>query len=139
MVIFEGYGVGNGTQANNPLLQELPDPITKATWDHYVTISQKDATAKGIDNDAEGKTQLVDLTANGKTIRVAALVQPGQAPGTLGVAVGYGRTKVGKVGEGIGANAYPLVSAAGESLSFIVSSGVTLAKTEEATQPVQKQ
>jgi MoCo/4Fe-4S cofactor protein with predicted Tat translocation signal len=139
LVIFEGYGVGNGSQANNPLLQELPDPITKATWDHYVTISLKDATAKGIDNDAEGRTQLVDLTANGKTIRVAALVQPGQAPGTLGVAVGYGRTKVGKVGEGIGANAYPLVSASGESLSFIVSSGVTLAKTEEAFQIAQTQ
>jgi len=139
LVVYEGYGVGNGTQANNPLLQELPDPITKATWDHYVTISLKDATAKGIENDAEGKTQLVDLTANGKTIRVAALVQPGQAPGTLGVAVGYGRTKVGKVGEGIGANAYPLVSAAGESLSFRISSGVTLAKTEEAFQIAQTQ
>ncbi|MDZ7646302.1 MAG: hypothetical protein U5K54_03445 [Cytophagales bacterium] len=65
----------------------------------------------GIENDAEGRTQLVNLTANGKTISVAALVQPGQAPGTLGVALGYGRTKVGKVGENIGANAYPLVSA----------------------------
>ncbi len=139
LVIYESLGVGNGSHANNPLLQELPDPITKATWDHYVTISAKDAAAKGIDNDAEGKTQLVDLTANGKTIRVAALVQPGQAPGTLGVAIGYGRTNVGKVGEGIGANAYPLVSALGESLSFRVTSGVTLAKTEVAFQVAQTQ
>lgn len=139
LVVYESYAVGNGTQANNPLLQELPDPITKATWDHYVTISLKDATAKGIENDAEGHTQLVDLTANGKTIRVAALVQPGQAPGTLGVALGYGRTKVGKVGEGIGANAYPLVSAGGESLSFRVSSGVSLTKTDEAFQIAQTQ
>jgi len=139
LVIYESLGIGNGSHANNPLLQELPDPITKATWDHYVTISAKDAAAKGIDNDAEGKTQLVDLTANGKTIRVAALVQPGQAPGTLGVAIGYGRTNVGKVGEGIGANAYPLVSALGESLSFRVTSGVTLAKTEVAFQVAQTQ
>ena len=139
LVIYESLGVGNGSHANNPLLQELPDPITKATWDHYVTISAKDAAAKGIDNDAEGKTQLIDLTANGKTIRVAALVQPGQAPGTLGVAIGYGRTNVGTVGKGIGANAYPLVSALGESLSFRVTSGVTLAKTEVAFQVAQTQ
>jgi molybdopterin-containing oxidoreductase family iron-sulfur binding subunit len=139
LAIYDSIGIGNGSQANNPLLQELPDPITKATWDHYVTISLKDATALGINNDAEGRTQLVDLTANGKTIRVAALVQPGQAPGTLGVAVGYGRTKVGKVGEGIGANAYPLVGAAGESLAYNVINGVTLAKTEEAFQIAQTQ
>jgi len=139
LVIYESYGIGNGSQANNPLLQELPDPITKATWDHYVTISQKDATALGIENDSEGRTQLVDLTANGKTIRVAALVQPGQAPGTLGVAVGYGRTQVGKVGEGIGANAYPLVSTTGESIIFNVISGVTLTKTDEAFQLAQTQ
>jgi MoCo/4Fe-4S cofactor protein with predicted Tat translocation signal len=139
LVIYESYGVGNGSQANNPLLQELPDPITKATWDHYITISQKDATALGIENDAEGRTQLVDVTANGKTIRVAALVQPGQAPGTIGVAVGYGRTKVGKVGEGIGQNAYPLVSSMGESISFHIISGVSVAKTEEAFQIAQTQ
>jgi len=139
LVIYESYGVGNGSQANNPLLQELPDPITKATWDHYVTISLKDATTLGIKNDAEGRTQLVDLTANGKTIRVAALVQPGQAPGTLGVALGYGRTNVGKVGEGIGKNAYPLVSSSGESLSFSVISGVAVAKTDEAFQIAQTQ
>ncbi len=139
LVIYESYGVGNGSQANNPLLQEFPDPITKSTWDHYVTISQKDATDKGIDNDAEGRTQKVNLTANGKTISVAALVQPGQAPGTLGVALGYGRTKVGKVGEGIGASAYPLVSASGESLSFSIINGVTFEKTDEEFQIAQTQ
>ncbi|MFM7856157.1 MAG: molybdopterin oxidoreductase, partial [Flammeovirgaceae bacterium] len=39
VVIYESYGIGNGSMANNPLLQELPDPITKSTWDHYVTVS----------------------------------------------------------------------------------------------------
>ncbi|MDZ7646301.1 MAG: hypothetical protein U5K54_03440 [Cytophagales bacterium] len=47
LVLYESCGLGNGSQANNPLLQELPDPITKATWDHYVTIALKDATAIG--------------------------------------------------------------------------------------------
>jgi molybdopterin-containing oxidoreductase family iron-sulfur binding subunit len=139
LVVYESYSVGNGSQANNPLLQELPDPITKAAWDHYVTISLKDAKNLGIDNDAEGHTQLVNVTANGKTLKVAALVQPGQAPGTMGIALGYGRTKVGLVGKGIGVNAYQLVSSTGESLSFNVSTGVAVAKTEEAFQLAQTQ
>lgn len=138
LVIYESLTVGNGSQANNPLLQELPDPITKATWDHYVTISLKDATTLGIENDAEGRTQLVRITANGKSINVAALVQPGQAPGTIGVAVGYGRTKVGKVGENIGSNVYPMV-AVGESLNYSISSGVNVEKTDEAFQLAQTQ
>jgi molybdopterin-containing oxidoreductase family iron-sulfur binding subunit len=136
--IYESVGIGNGAQANNPLLQELPDPITKATWDHYVTISQKDANALGIDNDAEGRTQLVTITANGKSVKVPALVQPGQAPGTLGIAVGYGRTKVGKVGENIGVNVYPLVTAAGDSLSYSALD-VKIEKTDEAFQIAQTQ
>ncbi|MBS1486439.1 MAG: TAT-variant-translocated molybdopterin oxidoreductase [Bacteroidetes bacterium] len=139
LVIYESYGVGNGSQANNPLLQELPDPITKAVWDHYVTISQKDATKWGIDNDAEGNTQKVKLTANGKTVIVAALVQPGQAEGTVGIALGYGRTRVGTVAQGIGVNVYPLVSNLNGSLNYNASTGVLIEKTNEDFQLAQTQ
>lgn len=139
VILYESYGVGAGTQANNPLLQELPDPITKAVWDHYATISQKDAAALGINNDAEGRTQLLTITASGKTMKLAALVQPGQAPGTIGVAVGYGRTKAGIVAEGIGQNAYPFASLQNGAISYTVSGGVTVAKTEEAFQIAQTQ
>ncbi|MCW5911869.1 MAG: TAT-variant-translocated molybdopterin oxidoreductase [Cyclobacteriaceae bacterium] len=138
LVIQESYGVGNGSQANNPLLQELPDPITKATWDHYVTLSLKDAEALGIENDAEGRTQKVKLTANGKTVTVAALVQPGQAQGTLGIALGYGRTKVGLVGKDIGANVYPLL-ALGETVGYSITSDVKIEKTDEDFQIAQTQ
>ncbi len=139
VVLYESYGVGAGSQANNPLLQELPDPITKAVWDHYVTMSQKDAAALGVDNDAEGRTQYVSITANGKNLKLAALVQPGQAPGTIGVAVGYGRTKVGIVAENLGQNAYPLATIQNGALSYAVTTGVTLAKTDEAFQIAQTQ
>ncbi|MBX2896132.1 MAG: TAT-variant-translocated molybdopterin oxidoreductase [Cyclobacteriaceae bacterium] len=138
LVIYETCGLGTGSQANNPLLQELPDPITKATWDHYVTISLKDAETLGIDNDAEGRTQLVNVTANGKTIQVAALVQPGQAQGTLGVALGYGRTNVGLVGKEIGQNAYPLLSL-GEALGYSITAGVKIEKTDTPFQIAQTQ
>ncbi|MBA4144579.1 MAG: molybdopterin oxidoreductase, partial [Cytophaga sp.] len=133
------YGVGNGSQANNPLLQELPDPITKATWDHYVTISQKDAKELGLDNDAEGNTVLLSITANGKTEKIAALIQPGQAPKTLGIALGYGRTKVGKVAENIGVNAYPFLALVNGSISFAATTGVKVEKTTDPFQLAQTQ
>jgi MoCo/4Fe-4S cofactor protein with predicted Tat translocation signal len=140
LVLYESYGVGNGSQANNPLLQELPDPITKAVWDHYVTISQKDATALGLVSDVEGRTQYVNITVSGKTpVKLPALVQPGQASGTLSIAIGYGRTKVGKVAENIGVNVYPFISTVNGSLSYSVTSGVTVEKTEEAFQVAQTQ
>ncbi len=137
LVIYESYGVGSGAQANNPLLQELPDPITKAVWDHYVTISQKDAAKWGINNDAEGRTQLVKLTANSKSVTVAALVQPGQTEGTVGIALGYGRTKVGAVAENIGASVYPMISMLNGSLNY--NAAVTLEKTTGNFQVAQTQ
>ncbi len=139
LVIFESYGVGNGSQANNPLLHELPDPITKAVWDHYVTISQKDAAALGVDNDAEGRTQLLSIAVGGKTIKLPALVQPGQMPGTIGMALGYGRTKVGIVAENLGVNAYGFVSMVNGSLNYNVTAGVTPTVTDEAFQLAQTQ
>ncbi len=139
IAIYESYGVGNGSQANNPLLQELPDPITKAVWDHYATISQKDAAELGVENDAEGRTQLIDITVDGKTVRLPALVQPGQTPGTIGIALGYGRTKVGKVAENLGYNAYQLVSMSNGSLNYSAVAGVAAAVTGEAFQIAQTQ
>ncbi len=139
LALYESYALGNGSQANNPLLQELPDPITKAVWDHYATISQKDAAELGVDNDAEGRTQYINISAGGLTIKLPALVQPGQAPGTIGIAIGYGRTKVGKVAENLGVNVYPLAKLINGSLNFDVTSGVTVAKTDEAHQIAQTQ
>lgn len=139
LVIAESATVGNGSMANNPLLQELPDPITKAVWDHYVTLSLKDANALGIKNDAEGRTQLVSVSANGKTVKVAALVQPGQAQGTVGITLGYGRTKVGTVAENLGVNAYTLLSMLNGSVNYSATSGVKVEKVNEDFQIAQTQ
>lgn len=138
LVIYESYGIGNGSQANNPLLQELPDPITKATWDHYVTISQADAKKLGLENDAEGNTKLLSISANGKTITLPALIQPGQALGTIGIALGYGRTNVGEVAKNLGLNLYPFVSTANGSLNYSAS-GVKVAPTSTDFQLAQTQ
>ncbi len=136
--IYENYGVGNGSMANNPLLQELPDPITKATWDNYVTVSLKDASAKGFTMN-DGTVQLANLTVGGKTVKVPVVVQPGQAPGTIGMALGYGRTKVGKVAEGIGTSAYPFIDMVDGGLRYHVASGVTIELANEEYRIAQTQ
>ena len=139
LVIYESYGVGNGSQSNNPLLQELPDPITKVVWDHPITVSQRDAKALGFTNDGESNTQFGTLTVGDKTVKVPVLIQPGQAPGTIGISLGYGRTKVGKVAENLGVNAYPFIAMGNGSLKMVIRAGVSLAKTSEAFQLAQTQ
>jgi MoCo/4Fe-4S cofactor protein with predicted Tat translocation signal len=128
---FENGTVGNGSQANNPLLQELPDPITKAVWEHYVTVAPADANKI---NFKEAKTQYYTITVPGKEpVKLPVLVQPGQTPGTIGIPLGYGRTKAGKVADGLGVNAYPFVRTVNGSLSYSVG-GVKLEATGERYQ-----
>lgn len=115
LFLYENATVGNGSQANNPLLQELPDPITKAVWEHYVTVAPADAA--GIDF-TEAKTRFATISVNGRTVRLPMLIQPGQTPGTLGIPLGYGRTKAGKVADGLGVNVYPFAAMVNGSLSF---------------------
>jgi MoCo/4Fe-4S cofactor protein with predicted Tat translocation signal len=135
LVIYESGTVGNGSQANNPLLQELPDPITKAVWDHYVTVSLKDAAGISF---SESFTKKATITANGKTITLPVLVQPGQAQGTIGVAIGYGRTDGGKVAsEAGGVNVYPLIASVNGSLNYNTSAEFAI--TEESYQIAQTQ
>ncbi|KIA84994.1 quinol:cytochrome C oxidoreductase [Kaistella solincola] len=128
LVLYTKTAVGDGTQANNPWLQELPDPITRMTWDNYLTVSPKDAARLGIDNDLNGRMQLngslVNLTANGVTLKnVPVYIQPGQADGSMGLALGYGKKNSGKVAE-TGVNAYPIFDG-----SNLVISNVKIEKT----------
>ncbi len=110
--LYTSVAIGDGTQANNPWLQELPDPVTRLSWDNYLTISPKDAERLGIENDLNARMQLdgskVDLTVGNVSLKdVPVFIQPGQADGSLGLALGYGKTGSGKVAE-TGINAYPL-------------------------------
>ncbi|HEY9006480.1 MAG TPA: TAT-variant-translocated molybdopterin oxidoreductase [Ohtaekwangia sp.] len=134
LVIYESGNIGNGSQANNPLLQELPDPITKATWDHYVTVAPKDA--KDIDF-SESVTKYATISIDGKSVKLPMLVQPGQTPGTIGIPVGYGRTKAGKAADGIGQNIYPFIGMVNGSLSY--SATVKFEPTKETYQIAQTQ
>lgn len=138
LIIYEKNSIGNGAQANNPWLQEMPDPITKATWDNYLTVSPKQAEEWGI-NLGDMATQKVNLTVDGTTVEVPVMPQPGQAYNTVGLALGYGRTKAGKVANNIGVNAYPFVSSKGGSLSYDITSGVSVEPTGASYRIAQTQ
>ncbi|MCP4414544.1 MAG: 4Fe-4S dicluster domain-containing protein, partial [Gammaproteobacteria bacterium] len=101
IILYEKISMGNGLHANNPWLQELPDPISKICWDNYVCIAPSDAKTHGIE---EG-----DIVEINNSMEAPALIQAGQAQGTLALALGYGRNKAGKAGNGVGVNAYPLL------------------------------
>lgn len=111
--LYTKAGIGDGRGANNPWLQELPDPITRASWDNYLTVSRADAEAMGLVNENVSNGALngsyVKLTVNGVSLEnVPVMIQPGQANGTVGLALGYGRTQAGKAADGVGVNAYAL-------------------------------
>ncbi|MFY0606886.1 MAG: TAT-variant-translocated molybdopterin oxidoreductase [Cyclobacteriaceae bacterium] len=137
LIVYSNNSVGDGTQANNPWLQEMPDPITKATWDNYLTVSPKQAEEWGIEI-GDMSTQTVNFTANGKTAEIPVLPQPGQAYGTVGLATGYGRTKAGKVADGVGVNAYQFITT-GDSLNLSVFSGVSAEPTGNGYRIAQTQ
>lgn len=101
IVLYESVALGSGLHANNPWLHELPDPIAKISWDNFAAVPVKWAEENGLKNESV-------ITVNG--IELPVFVQPGQAAGTISVALGYGRTVSGKVGNELGKNLYPLTT-----------------------------
>lgn len=145
LALYQKVGIGAGQGASNPWLQELPDPVTRATWDNYIIVSPSMArTLLNIDLNNAGQAdayevkppkQVVKLTVDGKSIELPVLIIPGTHPQTVGIAVGYGRAEaMGKSVIGTGKNAYPLASIENGLVQF-ASSNVTLTATGE-TYPV---
>src|SRR5690606_20053204 len=97
LVLYAKTGMGDGQQANNPWLQEFPDPITRTTWDNYLTVSKADADTLGLENSHVANGGLngsyAKVTVNGVSVTAPVIIQPGQAKGSVGLAVGYGKTK----------------------------------------------
>ena len=111
--LYTKTGMGDGQQANNPWLQEFPDPITRASWDNYLTVSKADAEEYKIINHNVANGGLngsyVTLTVgNTKIENVPVMIQPGQAKGTVGLALGYGKKAALKDAMQVGVNAYAL-------------------------------
>ncbi|HEY8211579.1 MAG TPA: TAT-variant-translocated molybdopterin oxidoreductase [Myxococcaceae bacterium] len=92
--------VGDGRFSNVPWLQELPDPITKLTWDNAALVSPRTAARLQV-----GTGDVLRLSLRGRTVEAPAMVVPGQADGVVGVALGYGREGSEPVARGVGFNA----------------------------------
>ncbi|AUC83281.1 TAT-variant-translocated molybdopterin oxidoreductase [Lacinutrix sp. Bg11-31] len=112
LTLYTKVGMGDGQQANNPWLQEFPDPITRTTWDNYLTVSAADAKALDLVNEHEATGALngsyADVTVNGTKLTVPVIIQPGQAKGSVGLAFGYGKVAGLKEEMQTGVNAYAL-------------------------------
>ena len=112
LVLYSKTGMGDGQQSNNPWLQEFPDPISRISWDNYLTISSADAKSIGLKNVYVANGALngsyAQVKVGNKTLIAPVLIQPGQAEGTVGLSFGYGERK-GLNGEmQVGVNAYTL-------------------------------
>jgi molybdopterin-containing oxidoreductase family iron-sulfur binding subunit len=95
----------DGRFANDGWLQELPDPLTKLTWDNPALVSPKTADSLGI---TSGDVVKVDLA--GRSLEIPASILPGMADGVVALTLGYGRQHAGRIGTGVGFNAFPLRS-----------------------------
>jgi molybdopterin-containing oxidoreductase family iron-sulfur binding subunit len=118
VIFYRDAKVDDGFYANNGWMQELPDPVTKITWDNAVLVSRKTARDLGVANG-----DIVEITLNGNTVSGPIWTQPGMADYSLGLALGYGREKAGRVGTGVGFNAYKIFS------GKYIETGATIRKT----------
>jgi MoCo/4Fe-4S cofactor protein with predicted Tat translocation signal len=137
VVVYQKVSLGEGRQGNNPWLQELPDPITKATWDNYAIVSpQFGKEVLGIDLNDQGeaddyevfmKKPVIKLKVGAKEMNIPVLIIPGTQANTIAVAVGFGRhsankdnskINLGRAIAGIGQNAYPLLAYNGTTVNW---------------------
>lgn len=145
---YTKVGIGDGSQSANPWLQELPDPISKITWDNYIAMNPADAEENGYNMHLgqELPASMAKITVNGLSLELPVVPQPGQKKGSVSIALGYGRgagqeeigrsayrtEKYGgyeKDADGnkvsIGKNAYPMVAMNNDGMSYVVS-GATI-------------
>lgn len=127
VVIRPDSKVFDGRYANNGWLQELPDPMTKITWDNVALMSPKTADKLGIEKAGLGvaEVEVITIDVNGTKVEIPAWVQPGHADDSITVTVGYGRKGLGRVAEAVGVDTYPLRTA--ESMLFATNVNISKA------------
>ena len=123
LALYEKVSLRDGRLANNAWLQELPDPISKVTWSNYAVLSEALAKELGV---LEG--DLLAVSARAQTVTLPVLLEPGVHPRVIAIALGYGRTAAGSVGDGHGVNAYVLAPPASAGPEAHKDAGVTAAR-----------
>jgi MoCo/4Fe-4S cofactor protein with predicted Tat translocation signal len=163
VVLYQKVSQGTGAQSNNPFLQEVPDPITKVTWDNYAMVSP--ALAKkliGIDvanknskreadkYEVEPEKQVLKITVNGAVLELPTVIIPGLNDSTVAIALGYGRAstvdvkdadlnyeRIGRAAYQAGKNAYPMVTTDG--VTFLYNAVAKVEKTGDTFPIAQTQ
>ena len=150
LILYQNIAMADGRHPNNPWLLELPDPITRATWDNYVMMSPSmakemfeiDVAVERSANDYEffPKKPVVRVTAQNKTaVELPVLIVPGMQNHTIAIALGYGRTeKLGRAVPGAGKNVMHLAGFTENSVDWTVPN-VTVEKTGRTYEIAQVQ
>jgi len=136
--------IHDGRFSNNGWLQELPKPMNKLTWDNAVLISPKTAQEKNLKVE-----DVVEISLNGKKVQGAIWIQAGHPDNSLTVFLGYGRRRAGRVGTGVGFDAYALrysatpwtatgvtISATGATYKLASTQGYQTMDTGSGTRPL---
>ncbi len=120
----------DGRYANDGWLQELPDPVTRLTWDNPALLSPSTAKSLGL-----AEEDLVAVTVRGKSMTLPVAIVPGLADHTVILTLGYGRRDIGRIGSGVGFDAYALRSLAApdfDDAKIVKAAGTALlARTQE--------
>jgi molybdopterin-containing oxidoreductase family iron-sulfur binding subunit len=157
MVIYQQVSMGVGAQSNNPWLLELPDPITRATWDNYAMVSPNFIKEQyGIDLsdhnqsdkfESHPERQVVRLKAGGKEISIPVVAVPGMPDGVFAIAVGYGRQSadpkntgsyIGRAVVDAGINVFPFAENNGTTVEWFAPD-ISFEKTKDFYQVAQVQ
>jgi Fe-S-cluster-containing dehydrogenase component/anaerobic selenocysteine-containing dehydrogenase len=122
--LYSTIQLGDGQYANNAWLQELPDPISTITWDNFLNIGPAYAKELGLESN-----DVVTVKGDNGSFEIPVNVQPGLAKGVGTIALGYGRTAVGKVGNHVGSNAFKVARFSGDKGLELSGMLVSIAKT----------
>ena len=141
LVLYEDK-LGTGEHAANPYLQELPDPVSRVCWGNFAAISPAMARENGWHKynrnvfPGNEKVPVLKISANGNSVELPLLIQPGTPNGVIAIPVGYGREIAGLAGKDIGANAHRLATIKNNAVSEFTSATMEMTgRKEELAQP----
>jgi molybdopterin-containing oxidoreductase family iron-sulfur binding subunit len=127
----------DGRNANQPWLQESPDPLTTVVWDSWVEINPQTAAKLGI---VEG--DIIEIASRSGSIKTQAYLFPGIHPDAVSVPVGYGHHGMGRYANGVGANVYSMLDPVFEEQTgelALSETNVTLTRTGERVAVVKEE
>lgn len=118
IVFLPSPSLHDGRFANDGWLQELPDPLTKLTWDNPALVSPKTAESLGLANE-----DWVRLDYAGRSLELPVWLLPGMTDGVVALTLGYGRSHAGRIGTGVGFDAFAVRSS--NASGFASGAGLT--------------